>query len=228
MTEEERAARIEALRARRGGEPTATRPAGGSDADALTTSSKTSAPQHRRSRDGSVVEDTLTSGVSSTEMGTRALPDSASVARTPRPPSRGNKRSHRAEASRVAAIGAGVSLTFSLMAMMARADTVPASVSPTVESTESTLGMTAATAPSSPVAADLAPATRSTEIPVILTPIQTRTLVVRAAIESGSSGRGGGGTPVANPNGGGGGTSVQAAPAPAPAPPPPTSTRGSQ
>ncbi len=159
-----------------------------------------------------------------------------SKAAAPRP----RRRSHKAEASRVAAVGAGVSLTFSLMAFMARADTVAAEQTPSVDPQASTQALSAVPVPASdPTASTFAPATSQAEVPVILAPIQTRTRIVQVYRNSGggptsgggtASGGGstsGGGAPVATA-GGGGSSSVQAPAPPPPPPPPPTASNGSK
>lgn len=146
------------------------------------------------------------------------------------------RRNHRAEASRVFAVGAGVTLTFSLMALMAKADestpSQPIAAEPPPSSALETPAVSAATTPAEVTA--LAPATTKSQIPVILAPVQVRTRIVHApgagggSVSRGGTG-GGGGTPIATPSGGGGGTTVVAPTPPPPPPPPPanTSTNGS-
>jgi hypothetical protein len=133
------------------------------------------------------------------------------------------RRSHKAEASRIASAGAGIALTFSLMSSMAGADAVAETAAD--QSTGDPIATTATIADqppaTTPMPSALSAATPQGPVPVVLAPIQVRTRIV---VEN-SGGNGGGAQAASNGNTPQpGGSATVASPQPAAPPPPPPET----
>lgn len=133
------------------------------------------------------------------------------------------RRSHKAEASRIASAGAGIALTFSLMSSMAGADAVAETAAgQTSEDAIATTATTTAQPPATtPTPSTLSAATPQGPVPVVLAPIQVRTRIV--VEKSGGHALAHG---VSNGNGPQpGGSATVASPQPAAPPPPPETTK---
>jgi hypothetical protein len=209
MTDEERAERIRRLQQRRGG-------SGPQD--------PTSAPGvETASMDDARAERTRHSPGGGWQPVTGSAGDAAPEETGD---SRPHRRLHSAEASRVASVGLGVTLTFSLMAAMAAGDARADALAAEEALTALTGGTPVApptTALSGTTVHALEPAT-----PVVIVPIERTTRIVRVrsapsggspseASSSGGSASGGSSSGASSPA-----PAVQApAPTPAPAPPPP-------
>ncbi len=226
MTEEERQERLRKLAERRSA---SARPGGRAP---VATDAETTQPldeqaerirrlQERRGTSARAMADTQPIDVAPSG------PDSGPVTfstRQPDAPGKAKKtrRSHKAEASRIASAGAGIALTFSLMSSMAGADAGSTGQVPSTGGDSEAVVPVGVTVPpaTAPTPSPLAAATPRGPVPVILTPIQVRTRVVSGGSTGGAAADGGnrpaaGGT-VSTPQ------PAQAPPPPPPPPPPPT------
>lgn len=222
MTDDERQERLRKLAERRSGSSRSGGPVPTSPDSEVTLPLDEQAErirrlQERRAASAPTVADTQPIDVPSTAPNPAAAFSARQVDSIDRP--KKPRRSHKAEASRIASAGAGIALTFSLMSSMAGADANPVGSAAATEG-EPALGTpVASTVPAATAAAPstLAAATPRGPVPLILAPIQVRTRVVTGG-SSGGAAAGGGNRPAE----GGAVTTPQPASAPPPPPPPPT------